>query len=453
MRKLLLLLLFTGCAEDLPGQAPPLDQLHYPIGLRVDDGRLFVVNSNFDLRYQAGSLLSMSVEGAYALASQSTVDLPVDRLPDGTSGVRIPSLAGEMVLARGAEDERLLVVASRGKNLVSVAEVDAAGGVSCATPNVEPILGIDCTRGFVLETNGIDPFSLVALDRPRTVAIGHLRSDESHEPIALLDLGAFKARRLAESTGGALPNAISTSTSSELLGVGGLASIDEPDGSSILLAAGRYSEAAPVSAYRVKSSGLSVELEEISRLSVGAITGAIDLRGLILSADRTRAYVSMRILQRSTSTGAEPTRYNSAVAVVSIVDGELSLVAAIEVGEELGSPALIERGGRRFLLAPDLRTSVIYVLDASSDVLAVAAKLTGFRTRESGGELIEVGWLSVPAGIAVAEVSSVSKTVAFVSNFGNSTLAVLDVTGEDPAKFAIVGRIGRVLRPDGSSEE
>jgi hypothetical protein len=40
-----------------------------------------------------------------------------------------------------------------------------------------------------------------------------------------------------------------------------------------------------------------------------------------------------------------------------------------------------------------------------------------------------------------------------VSNFSNSTLAVLDVTDPDPRVHRVVARLGRNLDPEGEMEE
>src|SRR5688572_25150881 len=58
----------AGCSFGESGVAPPLDRLFLPTGLAVDpSGRwLYVVNSNFDLRYNAGTVVAVDLDAATA---------------------------------------------------------------------------------------------------------------------------------------------------------------------------------------------------------------------------------------------------------------------------------------------------------------------------------------------------------------------------------------------------
>ena len=57
-------LLLTACFSPGEGQEPPLDRFYFPTGLAVDSGaeRLYVVNSDFDLQYNGGSLQSLDLD-------------------------------------------------------------------------------------------------------------------------------------------------------------------------------------------------------------------------------------------------------------------------------------------------------------------------------------------------------------------------------------------------------
>ncbi len=58
------LLLAAGCNLDNPGIAPPVGKIAYPVALALseDNEFLYVVNSNFDLRYNAGSVHSYNLD-------------------------------------------------------------------------------------------------------------------------------------------------------------------------------------------------------------------------------------------------------------------------------------------------------------------------------------------------------------------------------------------------------
>ena len=60
----LLSVMFVGCLPDTSGESPPDDQLIYPVGLvtTASDDYLIVANSNFDLKYNAGTLVAISLD-------------------------------------------------------------------------------------------------------------------------------------------------------------------------------------------------------------------------------------------------------------------------------------------------------------------------------------------------------------------------------------------------------
>jgi DNA-binding beta-propeller fold protein YncE len=83
MRKLTLLavsaalMISAGCLPDTSGVDPPNDEIIFPTGLAVTNGggHLIVANSNFDLMYNAGTLLSIKLSGEGGL-SQLLEQLP-----------------------------------------------------------------------------------------------------------------------------------------------------------------------------------------------------------------------------------------------------------------------------------------------------------------------------------------------------------------------------------------
>jgi hypothetical protein len=57
-------LLLCGCFPPGDGREPPVDQVYFPVGLALSSGgdRLYVVNSDFDLQYNAGTLMALDAE-------------------------------------------------------------------------------------------------------------------------------------------------------------------------------------------------------------------------------------------------------------------------------------------------------------------------------------------------------------------------------------------------------
>src|SRR3954462_7477168 len=72
----LLPLATVDCYSTGDGSPPPLDQLYYPVGLRVSAGGtvLYAVNSDFDLQFNGGTLQSYDL----SLIRQHTVKLIAD---------------------------------------------------------------------------------------------------------------------------------------------------------------------------------------------------------------------------------------------------------------------------------------------------------------------------------------------------------------------------------------
>ncbi|MDW8363594.1 MAG: hypothetical protein RMK74_14435, partial [Myxococcales bacterium] len=74
----------SGCALDNPGVDPPRGRLAFPIDLALSpDGRLlYVLDSNFDLSHNGGSVQSFDVEalGRALRAGITVVEEPADEL-------------------------------------------------------------------------------------------------------------------------------------------------------------------------------------------------------------------------------------------------------------------------------------------------------------------------------------------------------------------------------------
>ena len=73
-----IVVLTAACAQDIAGVSPfdprggRATQLHFPLGMVLVPGqtpamdRLIVANTNFDQRFSAGSLMSLSVDALFA---------------------------------------------------------------------------------------------------------------------------------------------------------------------------------------------------------------------------------------------------------------------------------------------------------------------------------------------------------------------------------------------------
>ena len=100
---------------------------------------------------------------------------------------------------------------------------------------------------------------------------------------------------------------------------------------------------------------------------------------------------------------------------------------------------------------PDLRSDRVYVLDVGQDVPLLIHVIEPKASPSAASRL-----LAAPAQIAIAPASTRARlggrTLAFVANFGNSTLGVLDLSDPDPRNHRVAARLGRALSDDGVDE-
>lgn len=461
----LAVLLAPACAEELPGFAPPEDQLHYPVSLTFAGEHLLVVSSNYDQRYNAGSLMALSLDGLSALVPDGVAEPFVAReLPGASrSRVKVSSFGGQVVAVPRAEETEVYLASRRGNRVTRVRY--AGGALDCGNGAVEArVLGTDCTPARTLATVADgelvseDPFSigfLPGVSSRGLVLAGALRPLEVVEGgsavpvgvVSAIDPAKVDANLVAEQAGQALSRPMENVA---MVGLVGTFSLVAVPGTTDVLATGTdgsFSDIARVSRYTVSATA-GVALRRLHTVDLGTLMGADSTRGLTLSEDGARAYVSARLVQPAGSV----TLFNSAVVVLSPADGRM--LGHLEVGEELGVPALLERPGAapsRLLYVPDLRSDRIYVLDVSQDAPLLVHVIEPKASPSAASRLI-----AAPAQLAIAPAALRARlggrTLAFVANFGNSTLGVLDLSDPDPRNHRVAARLGRALSDDGVDE-
>lgn len=460
-----LLLLGVACAETEPGTPPPLDQLFYPTALAFAPGsipsedRLLVSNSNFDQRYNASTIMALSVEQLFELANQLSFDAPIETMPI-VSAKKIPSLSGEIVLAASSSisPANKAFVTSRQGNFLTMLRLES-GVLACDNAGQPLVLGFDCTAGHMVDTGGSDPFALSFVPGQTGqgfIATGHLRTtnrprEEIRPDIGIVtftDVDLFEQRLLDEAAGQELSSPVLDVTVPTLTGVSGVsAAVATQDASGHeLLIVDLNQTAGAVSVWEISQETSSLSVKANSKLSLGTLANSFSTRGLVTTSSADRAYVSLRF---SESSGA----YNAGIAVLARESsGSYALRNVYEFGSELGRPALLEKGnGERLLYVGDIRSDRIWILDVTSDAPLVVGELSGRAPAEIDGVAVRRRILDAPSHISF--ISRDGRTLGFVSNFSNSTLAVIDVTDPDPRNHSIIGRLGQVIEPDGTGEE
>ncbi len=459
----------AGCADEVPGNPPPNGQLHFPTGLAVhtatgaDPQFLYALNANFDQRFNAGSVLSFSVDRLFALVPTSSADDDVVFRADFgdavVSQVRVFQFGGELISVPDGGGGTRLFFPSRGRNRLTMLQADARGQLDCGNRDednrsIEPVVALDCTEAHIIRTGFDDPLSLAYAAPADLLVVGHLRPEVVNTNVignvAMVPTLDFQQRVIQEREGSTLVNPVVSSSFLDLGGVTGLAYRSQTVTSSVAVGevfvlgqrgGSNISGNAWFTRLELLPDGGGHRLAVVDSLLLTREADVIGSRGLVLNAAGTRAYASVRFEDIATS-------FNSGLMVINVEGPELRIVSVLELGEELGKPVFYPGG--RLLYVPDIRTDRIWAVDASSDHLTVVAEITGRTDRTVDGKSFLARTLDGPVDIVFLQRGA--RTLGFVSNFANSTLGVIDASAPNPTQHRVVARFGRDLNPDGDAE-
>ena len=189
--------LVAGCAGDAT-KNPPQGLIHFPVAATATPesppAHLLVANSNFDLRYRAGSLQSYDLATLNAAIDAQCADLEPDKCAivpteldpseyeDGTATV-IPTaglLAGEVRIGSFADgmalstDGSRAYLATRSDASLGFVEIDAAGALACGG---DPGTVHRCTDDFrEVDTTYADAHDISLPSDPVDLYVGSLES-------------------------------------------------------------------------------------------------------------------------------------------------------------------------------------------------------------------------------------------------------------------------------------
>ena len=163
-----------GCSVDNPGVAPEAEQINFPIAIALRPGdrpsHLFLANSNFDLRYNAGSVQSFDLEAVGAALEGCSAGAPCELDDVGlllTDEVFIGSHAAGMDIS--PDGDRLYLAVRSDTNLTYV-DVGAGGTLECGQQGNPGRCSEDFRRGneAIASERGIalpgDPVGIVATE-------------------------------------------------------------------------------------------------------------------------------------------------------------------------------------------------------------------------------------------------------------------------------------------------
>jgi len=422
------LALLGGCAVKNPGASPPLDGFYFPVSVALGpsasgvEGRvLFVASSNFDLRYNRGTVLAVDLD--QVVAANGGLDGPVNQAVDPEKGFAlIDNFAGQMLAYRPRSapvEQRTLFVTSRTANaLYPLHSVGAT--LACRESSTSG--SQDCLdQGIALqETTALradNPFGLAvhvdATTDARTLYITHVRQAddppgsgksafsylahldaESLSDLGFIGIGLSPAESIVDSgTAGGLY------FTGRSIGDGSLALRSLSDGAN------------------AKDAGLTGN------------TSIHDARGLAVSSDKTKLFVT------ATSGNLTTPVYPEGLVIVDISPDPSDatqvlnrVLGFVALPAGASSVQVIARPGMRDLVA----------------ISCTKANAVALYDDELGALVAVVGGVQEPYGLVVAPRSPGEPALLYVASFGNDTVDVIQIQdpAQRPREATLIGHLG-----------
>jgi hypothetical protein len=465
---LALVLAAPACNFGESGVPPPSDQIFLPTGLAVDpEGRwLYVVNSNFDLRYNAGTVTAVNLQKVaedkaatwgpcptpgyvaptapvraccYDFFDHQTLNCNDRNYIDPSTTVRTGSFGGSMIIdphpTRDAAVRRLFVLVraepsvtfidstvAAGQERVSLRCTDAAATPDATCDDSWKLLGSrDTSVTYALQE---EPYAFALDEQLRILYVGHLFSGVSTLDLCSQDsrpvLGGVNTQIFSTLAEGDTALTISQPgdplapifATSHSLTSGGFAEIRP-----LFLRAGARLMDCPASGSRQKN-----ELELVPGVpffSSAFFPSGRDIRGLVESPDGKTLF----LLHRNTGTRDNPA---ALVAVDRTPDrtGE-PVNRAIDAVEICGGATQLSwhdtgRGPRLFVVC--FESGQVYVVDPN--LLIVSAIINAGR------------------GPTTLAFSPTDPTVAYLSGFSDNNISIIDLAPGSATEYQVVQHIG-----------
>ncbi len=420
--------LWGGCATKNPGASPPRDGFYFPVSVALGpsaagvEGRvLFVASTNFDLRYNRGTVLAVDLDKV--IAANGALDGPVNQAVDPDTGVAlIDNFAGQMLSYQprsAAAGQRTVFVTSRTANALFALQSHGAS-LACQKPttSVPP----DCLdQGIALQqTSAIraeNPFGLavhvdVATDT-RTLYITHVRQADDPPGSGKSPL-SYLAHLDAESFGALGFIGIGLSPAESIVDsgtVGGLYYTGRSigDGSQAL---------------RFLNDGANSQDAGFT-----SSTNIRDARGLAVSSDRTKLFVA------ATSGNLTTPAFPEGLATVDISPDPSDATKVLN--RVLGFVALPAGGSSVQVIARPAMRDLVAISCTKANAVALYDD-------EIGQLVAVVGGVQEPYGLIAAPRAPGDPVVLYVASFGNDTVDVIRI--EDPVQrprdATLAGRLG-----------
>jgi YVTN family beta-propeller protein len=467
-----------GCNFGQSGIAPPANRIFLPAGIVADPDEdfLYVVNSNSDLRFNAGTLAAVDLSRARAALAQAAANPPAvcaktrfsrtEPVPDdyccrdlvdsnvlncnepqfiqADATVALGSFGSAVTLQRferGPEVMRRLFVAVRAEPSITFADVTVSGGavsIRCTGPRqggAPQAAGAYCDDNWKLRRRSGDTPG--ALDLPEEPHLLALDNDQG-----ILYVGHLTVTANAQVQGGGVSTVDVCDPESDVRFAGlarttflpatlsqaiaALSPGDPANPDTRLYATARYSKAISGLVLRDPSQAACVQDRDLTLIpaesfsSSAFLPNGADIRGIIFEADGSKAFVLHR-------NDADAIANPPALAVLDrtrLADGTVSNTP-LAVLEVCGGPTSMQmhdagRGARIYVTCYD--DGQIYVVDPNAVVVTA---------------IIDAG-----AGPTSLVFSHLDPGFAYVASFANSHLSVLDLNPGSPTENHVILRIG-----------
>ncbi|MEL7239123.1 MAG: hypothetical protein AAGK78_09690, partial [Planctomycetota bacterium] len=370
---------------------------------------------------------------------------------------------------------------SRGRNELAIVRVDAAEGrLSCSAESPDASdaararqVGFDCTNSHRVRLQARDPFpvSVTQFGERKLITIGSLGAETPFAGSVFTRATFMSDDYIAGRVSGLLGpfepeedcnvNEFSLNT---VRGISGLIPLPNAGDDIARVLALSFQQSPQLSVIRHEVSqlesandcanfdpateengGEGLLVAPSLDLRLDTVLSVLETRGAAVTADGRRAFLSTRFIDSADTT-------NAAIVVLDLTVEPARIISVLEVGEELARPNLDEgrADGAKLLYVGDQRFDLVYVIDVTTDLPRIAARIESRGIRELNGRQQQVRLLDQPSQMAF--VQDGDRRVAFVSNFSNSTLGIIDVTDADPRRHRVIARLGRDLDPQGDSE-
>ncbi len=469
----------SACAIGETGVAPPNDRIFFPSGVLVDPVSsrwLYVVNSNADLRYNAGTLTALDLDRVRADRAAKWTTCPWTRFDpkaeqpshfccrdafdarvltcndrhyvDSQATVRIGSFAGALLaqtFVRGTNMVRRLFVAVRADPSITFVDVtESAGRINLRCTGERSGTDVpggpnpQCQDSWRIRQTGPkaspvvlpqEPFALALDEKLHILYVGHLFNDG----VSTIDVCApegAEGPRLASLNPRVFPRSRFQGVTSLTVSSPGQA--DQPifatprfsfEIAELGLPAGTAATCpAPPAARDLTLVARDVVPSSAFQASGSGLPRGVDVRGVLFSTDGEKAYV-LHHNSNDSQGGLHP----SALVVLDRrrdADGQPSNQAVASVEVCAGPTAMhihdTGRGPRIFVTCYE--AGQIYVVDP--ELPAVTA-------------LIDVG-----RGPGTLAFSPDDPTLAYVSSFPDASVAVLDLAPGSATEYRVIQRIG-----------